>query len=64
MKRKYAYVFAVGMKVVWSSETEDSLRKRVRDKTDIDEVNRLIWRNKRGDFCSLNTGEMVFQIED
>lgn len=61
MKRKYAYVFTIGSTLQWSSETEESLLKRV-DAVDKVETQAFIWDASPGSFFKLSTGEMVFQI--
>lgn len=62
MKRKYAYVFSMGSKVVWSSDTADALRHRIKDPIDLQEIEQLIEADRPGHFITLSTGEMVFQI--
>ena len=62
MQAKYAYVFSIGSKVVWSGETEETLRRRVKDPKDQDDLERFLEVNKVGHFTELPCGDMVFQI--
>ena len=62
MKRKYAYVFPMGNGLTWSGETADSLRQRTKDPIDLQEIEGLIEADRAGNFVTLSTGEMIFQI--
>ena len=63
MKRRYAYLFTIGNKIQWSSETEDSLRNRADNARDKGLIEDFIDANTVGSFIQLETGEFVFQID-
>ena len=59
---KYAYIFSINSKVVWSGETAETLKKRIKIADGLAEAEDLINHGKVGSHISLSTGEMVFKV--
>ena len=60
---KFAYLFSLTGRVVWSGETAESLLTRLKGKnsTDYAAVQEFITQSSPGNFLSLELGDMVFR---
>ncbi len=58
---KYAFLFTIGNKIVWSAENMKSLPNRGGTMEDIDLILKFIERDHVGSFIELSTGEFIFQ---
>ena len=63
--KRYAYVFSIGSKIVWSGDNEEMLRNRVRTENESvkEEVEHFIKTCEVGDFMTIEPyGEMIFCV--
>ena len=60
--KKFAYLFTLGDKIVWSSETEVSLVNRMKSEPSAvrEEVGVFIQFSKPGDHIQIPSGEFIF----
>lgn len=63
VKRKFAYVFSLGGKVVHSIDTAEALANRNYVFDDLKPIERFKDTAKIGEYVELSTGEMVFRVE-
>jgi hypothetical protein len=63
--KKYAYVFSIGTKIVWSGDNEETLRNRVRTEKDTvkEDLEKFIKTCEPGDFMVIEPyGDMIFCV--
>lgn len=59
MKKKFAYIFCLGGKCVWSGEIGTTLDRRADTDNDREEIARFIEACQPGDFITLSGGEII-----
>ena len=59
--KKFAYLFTLGTKIVWSSENQVSLKHRLKNEPEWvrKEADEFIEKSKPGDFMQLPTSEFI-----